>query len=241
MMKKKKGTPHTFYYNIQEKKYKLVFKQYPNGKKPEYINKSKIIMTYSNGNKKAHLYPEYFSKEMGSTSNTMYQEVSHNDNKENIITLLNSDLIYFLLKITQYSEPPNYKNEFKILNMIAKPNIGSLKTIEDIYKYYGITKDEKDTIKSIIMNNKPISSKTRKNKSKTPQISKTSQISKSQSRSKSKTKKVASGITKNNIKQVNKKIKKFNITRKKQQTSRKIKKIKKITKKYKSKSFWSFY
>ena len=51
------------------------------------------------------------------------------------------------------------------------------------------------------MDNKPISSKTRKNKSKTPQSSK----------SKLKTKKVASGVRGKNIRQVNKK----NITRKK--------------------------
>ena len=120
-------------------------------------------MTYKAGNKKAHLYPVCFSKEMGSTSNTMYQEISKNDNKENIITLLSSDLIHSLLKITQYSEAPNYINEFKILNMIAKPNTGSLKTIEDIYKYYSITKDEKNIINSIIKEKK--STKTKKNKS----------------------------------------------------------------------------
>lgn len=160
---KKKGIPHTFYYDVKEKKYKLVFKHYSHDKITDYISKSKIIMTYKAGNKKAHLYPVYFSKEMGSTSNTMYQEISKNDNKENIITLLSSDLIHSLLKITQYSEAPNYINEFKILNMIAKPNIGSLKTIEDIYKYYSITKDEKNIINSIIKEKKP--AKTKKNKS----------------------------------------------------------------------------
>ena len=135
---------------MAENKYKMVFKQYFHDKKPDYISKPKIIMTYKSGNKKAHLYPVYFSKEMGSTRNTMYQEILDIDNKDNIMSLLNSDLIYFLLKITQYSEAPNYVNEFKILNMIAKPNTGSLKTTEDIYKYYGITKDEKDIINSII-------------------------------------------------------------------------------------------
>jgi hypothetical protein len=143
---KKSGVPHTYYYVPDSKEYKLVFKHYDQGKKPEYIDNPKIIMTYSNGKKKAHLYPVFFSKEMGSTRNTMYQEISRDDNKENILSLLNSELIHFLLKITQYSEAPNYKNEFKILNMIGKPNTGSLKTSDDVYKYYGITESEKAII-----------------------------------------------------------------------------------------------
>jgi type I restriction-modification system DNA methylase subunit len=146
----KSGVPHTYYYIPDAKEYKSVFKEYEKDKKPEYIDKPKIIMTYKAGKKKAHLYPVYLSKEMGSTRNTMYQEISRDDNIENILSLLSSDLIHFLLKITQYSEPPNYINEFKILNMIGKPNNGSLKTIDDIYKYYGITESEKAIITSII-------------------------------------------------------------------------------------------
>ena len=146
----KGGVPHTYYYDTGSKKYKLVFKKYENGKTPEYIDKSKIIMTYKAGKKQGHLYPVYFEKDMGSARNTMYQEISRDDNKENIISLLNSNLIHFLLKITQYSESPNHINEFKILNMIGKPNTGSLKTDQDIYKYYGITKKEQQLIDKVI-------------------------------------------------------------------------------------------
>jgi hypothetical protein len=110
---------------------------------------------------------------MGSTRNTMYQEILRDDNKENILSLLNSDIIYFLLKITQYSEPPNYKNEFKILNMIGKPNTGSLKTNEDIYKYYGINENEKAFIASIINELKSKPSKTLKKKPPSTSHSKT--------------------------------------------------------------------
>jgi len=159
----KSGVPHTYYYVPDSKNYKLVFKKYEDGKKPEYINKSKVVMTYKAGKKKAHLYPVYYSKEMGSSANTMYQEISRDDNKENIISLFNSNLIHFLLKITQYSEAPNYINEFKILNMIGKPNTGSLKTDEDIYKYYGITKDEQQLIEEIV-EEKPKSKTIKKSK-----------------------------------------------------------------------------
>ena len=133
----KTGIPHTYYYDTSSKDYLLVYKKY--GKDtPEYINKNKIIMTYSNGKQKGFLYPKHYSEQMGSTSNTMYQLIKSEDSVKNILLLLNSDLINFILKITQYSEAPNYKNEFKILNMIAKPNGTAFKNDNDIYKYFGL-------------------------------------------------------------------------------------------------------
>jgi len=105
-------------------------------------------MTYSNGKQKGFLYPKHYSKEMGSTSNTMYQLIKSEDSVKNILLLLNSDLINFILKITQYSEPPNYKNEFKILNMISKPNGANFKTENDIYKYFGLNSKEIGLIRS---------------------------------------------------------------------------------------------
>ena len=43
-------------------------------------------------------------------------------------------------------------DEFKILNMITKPNKGGVtfKKDEDIYKYYGITKDEQKLIEEVV-------------------------------------------------------------------------------------------
>ena len=92
---------------------------------------------------------------MGGTNNTMYQLLDKSDNKGNIMKFLDSKLIHFLLKITQFSESPNHKNEFKILNMITKPNNGTLKTDEDIYKYYGIKKDEQKLIDEVVNHVKP--------------------------------------------------------------------------------------
>jgi hypothetical protein len=80
----------------------------------------------------------------------MYQLIKPGDNVTNMITLFTSKLIHFLLLITQYSEAPNHKNEFKVLNLISKPTTGKLKTDNDIYKYYGITKNEQQLIEEVV-------------------------------------------------------------------------------------------
>jgi len=138
-----KGIPHARYYVPSENDYIKVFKIYPNGKIPEYIEKNKIIITFKAGKQKAHLYPKYYSSPIGTTNNTMYQTMTKNDNKENLISFFNSKLIHFVLLITQYSESPNHINEFKILNMFSKPNTGNLRNDNDIYRYYGITEEER--------------------------------------------------------------------------------------------------
>ena len=101
----------------------------------------------------------------------MYQIIEENDNKDNIMVLFNSKLMRFILKLTQYSESPNHKNEFKILNMITKPNEGVIKTEEDLYKFYGINEKEQELIEKISgyekkskkSNNSSNSSNTKKN------------------------------------------------------------------------------
>ena len=142
------GIPHARYYDINTKKYQEVLEKYLN--KPDYILTPKIIMTYSGGKTPANLYAKYFSKEIGVTDNTMYQIITKKDNINNLITFLNSRLIHFILKITQYSSAPNYKNEFNILNMFAKPNEGTITTDEDVYNYYKLTKNERSLINKII-------------------------------------------------------------------------------------------
>ena len=99
-------------------------------------------MTYKSGKKPAYLYAKYYSKELGTTNNTMYQLITKTDNKNNLVTFLNSRLIHFILKITQYSSPPNYINEFNILNMFAKPNEYDITNDEDIYDYFKLTRKE---------------------------------------------------------------------------------------------------
>ena len=138
------------YFDINKLEYQTShFYKYNN--KPEYVLKPKIIMTYKSGKAPAYIYPQYFSKEIGTTNNTMYQIITKTDNKNNLISFLNSKLIHFILKITQYSPPPHYINEYNILNMFAKPNEGTITTDEDVYNYYKLTKKE---IELIEYNNK---------------------------------------------------------------------------------------
>ena len=153
---KKDYIKHTDYYDVNENKYIIVYKNYHKKLTPQeqevldILNKQKIVLTYSNGKKPANLYPE-INNNYGVTSKNMYQLINTKDNYKVLINFLNSKLIHFLLKITQYSESPNHKNEFKILNLISKPNdLPSNPTDEDIYKYYGITKEEQELIEDVI-------------------------------------------------------------------------------------------
>jgi hypothetical protein len=63
---------------------------------------------------------------------------------EKLIKFFNSDIITFLMKITQYSAPPNYINEFKILNQLQMPE--SLD--------YHLTEKEKQLIDKVVNSKK---------------------------------------------------------------------------------------
>ena len=99
-------------------------------------------MTYKSGKQKGHLYAKYYAEPMGSSANTMYQLVD--EHPDNMVFFLNSPLITFLLKITQYSDSPNHINELKLLNKIAIPSL--FHTEQDIYDYYHLSKAEVDII-----------------------------------------------------------------------------------------------
>ena len=147
---KKTGVPHTFYYIPESKEYVKVFKDYDKGKKPDYIDKPKIIMTAKAGKKQSNMYAKYYNDSIGGTNNTMYQLITETDNYKNQLYLLNSDLMHCVLKLTQYSEAPNYINELKIINMITKPNDGNIKNNNNLYQYYGINKNEQKLIQEIV-------------------------------------------------------------------------------------------
>ena len=146
------GVPHTFYYIPESKEYVKVFKDYDEEKKPDYIDKPKIILTYNGGKRQSNLYAKYYNNPIGGTNNTMYQLITEIDNYKNQLYLLNSVLMHCVLKLTQYSAAPNYKNEFKIINMITKPNEGNIKNNDDLYEYYGINKTEQKLIEEIVDN-----------------------------------------------------------------------------------------
>ena len=152
-IKKKQQVFYTYILLYSEnKEYVKVYKDYNEGEKPDYIDKSKIMMTAKAGKKQSYLYAKYYNDSIGGTNNTMYQLITGIDNYKNQLYLLNSDLMHFVLKLTQYSEAPNYINELKIINMITKPNEGTIKNNSDLYDYYGINKSEQQLIEEIIDN-----------------------------------------------------------------------------------------
>lgn len=145
----KGSIPYTFYYEPECRDYVYAYKT-RGVVSPDYLNKKKIIITHTRGKHEGELYPVYYpeSTEMGSSSNTMYQCIEKGDRVKPLMAFFKSRLAEFIMRITQYSEKPNYKNEYKILNKIAKPTA----TTKDIYTYYSINKTEIRMIDKILGN-----------------------------------------------------------------------------------------
>ena len=135
----------------QNNSYEITYKKYT--EIPDYVRTPKVILTRMAGSSALHnkLFAKFSSKPMGTTSATMYQLVENISEGEKYEKYFNSKLLTFLIKITQYTDGQFAKNEFKILNLLSKPS--SLKnnpTDEDIYKYYGITKEEQQLIEEVV-------------------------------------------------------------------------------------------
>lgn len=133
----KPGIPHYHFTDKTGKKH-IYNKQYI--EVPEYINKNKVLMTFSNGYEKGKLFAFYSEDNYGTTGSTMYMLTKSKAQGDKLVKFFNSDIITFLMKITQYSASPNHKNEFKILNQLHVPN--SLD--------YGLTAKEEELIKTVI-------------------------------------------------------------------------------------------
>jgi hypothetical protein len=131
------GIPH-YHFTSRTGEQQIYKKEYPSV--PEYIGKNKVIMTYNGGYEKGRLFAFYSDGNMGTTNNSMYMLTKSKAQGNKLVTFFNSDIITFLMKITQYSASPNHKNEFKILNQLHVPD--SLD--------YGLTAKEKELIGNII-------------------------------------------------------------------------------------------
>lgn len=145
------GIPHAW-TPISQKEYKLAYNTYDIV--PEYIKQPKIILTYKSGSSKLQgkLFAKYYQNNIGTTNNTMY--LLENKKYENYF---NSNLITFLMNITQYTDGQYGDNQFKILNLIKKPDgLPNKPTDQDIYNYYGITKQEQQLIEEVVNPNELI-------------------------------------------------------------------------------------
>ena len=145
------GIPHAW-TPISQKEYKIAYNSYPIV--PQYIKQPKIILTYKSGSskKQGKLFAKYYQNNIGTTSNTMYQIVENKKEGNLLEKYFNSKLITFLLKITQYTDGQYADNQFKILNLIKKPEgLPINPTDQDIYDYYGITKQEQQLIEEVVI------------------------------------------------------------------------------------------
>jgi hypothetical protein len=133
----KSGTPHYHFTDKSGEKH-IYNKQYTTI--PEYINKDKVLLTFSNGYEKGRLLAFYSNGNYGTTGSTMYMLTESKAHGDKLVRFFNSDIITFLMKITQYSASPNHKNEFKILNQLEVPD--SLD--------YDLTAKEEELIKKVV-------------------------------------------------------------------------------------------
>ena len=132
------GIPHYHFTNRTGEKV-IYYKEYP--EIPEYINNPKVIMTMKAGYEKGRLFAFYNETPIGTTNNSMYMLVNSVEEGNKVSQFLNSDIVTFLMKITQYSEAPNHINEHKILNQLKVP---------DSMDIYNLTPNELQIIKSIV-------------------------------------------------------------------------------------------
>jgi hypothetical protein len=134
------GKPGIQHYHYTDKTGKKIFYGRDYDDIPEYINTPKVILTFSNGYEKGKLFAFYSDEKIGVTRTALYIIVKSKAEGEKLVKFLNSDIITFLMKITQYDQAPYQKNEYKILNLLKVPD--SLD--------YGLTKKEEELIKKIV-------------------------------------------------------------------------------------------
>ena len=141
--------PHAFFYNIEKNEYNLAFSD--KNPKYDYYDQRKVVVTYKSGKKPGFLYPKYYNELMGTTANTMYQLVSNDKEGYNIEKYFNSNIVNFLLFITQYSESPNHINEYRILNLLRCPEFIDNWKDTDIYEYFSLTPEEIQEIEKTLI------------------------------------------------------------------------------------------
>jgi hypothetical protein len=148
-----KGYPYAFYYD--NGKYVEIYSNKNIGQDKDYFKKSKIIMTFNGSSPIGKLHPVYYKKPIGTTTYTLYYLTDNDKEITKHVNFFDSKLINFLMIITQYSPAPRNKNDQKILNNIQIPNLPNNPTDKDIYKYYGITKEEQKIIEEVVNYTKP--------------------------------------------------------------------------------------
>ena len=155
--KENNGIPH-YHFTKRTGERELYNLEYT--KVPEYIEQPKVIMQSTMGYEKGRLFAFYETTPMGTTNHSMYM-VADPTIGPKLAEFLNSDVVTFLMKITQFSMESHRTNEYKILNLLSMPN-----SIEE----YGLTPEEDAHIKQLVHGTRaPTARKTPRQK-KSPKI-----------------------------------------------------------------------
>lgn len=144
----KSNIPHAFVFDQKTKKYTMAYRSGSRGSfKGENVNIDafcpKVVMTFKGPKEDGCLYPVFYDKPTATTANTMYQCVSNEAEGERLVKYLSSDFVTALMKITQFTDRPNHRNDRYVLNMlpdVAKRGVKGL----------SMTKAEGDVIKRIV-------------------------------------------------------------------------------------------
>jgi len=142
--KRLKGNiPYAFVFDHKTKKYTMAYRSYvgsEGGKVDSDASCPKVVMTFKGPKENGRLYPVFYEKPTATTDNTMYQCVYNKAQGERLIKYLESELVVALMRITQFTDRPNHRNDHYILNMlpdVAKKGVKPLpltKTDEDVIK-----------------------------------------------------------------------------------------------------------
>lgn len=135
--KGKTGTPH-YHFTSRTGERELYNKTYT--EVPEYITQPKVIMQSTMGYEKGRLFAFYETSPMGTTNHSMYM-LADAETGPKLATFLNSDIVTFLMKITQFSMESHRTNEYKILNQLHMP---------DSMDVYALTPEELELIRQIV-------------------------------------------------------------------------------------------
>jgi hypothetical protein len=129
--------PGPIKYMYQANKSGPVYQYYKENN--DNVNISKIVINYGGGID--GFYCSYIDKDdtIGVLHMTMYDTVSSSKEGKRLVNFFNSDIVKFIFLITQYSIPPNTKNEPLVANSITIPPEG----VDDYYAYFGITQHKK--------------------------------------------------------------------------------------------------
>ena len=114
------------------------------------IDMNKFILNWQGGIESYICDYIDYSEKLGVFDKVMYDEVPNKKMGNKLIKLFNSELIKFIFYITQYASGMRTVNEPIVANSISIPE----GDIGDIYKYYGIKKDEQKLIDEVINHTK---------------------------------------------------------------------------------------